>query len=112
MLTQRYLQRLGSPTCSIQPSCDPRDPSRPHSTRVVPYTRALDDLRELLDGLGYDGKKYGEHSGKRGGATESSSKGIPETEIQEQGNWTCLATARKYIEKSDKKSLEFIRKMI
>jgi len=111
-ITEQYLQRLGSKTCSLQPSCDPSDRARPHPTRVVPYTRALDDLRELLDGLGYNGKDYGEHSGKRGGATESSSKGIPENEIQEQGNWTCLTTARKYIEKSDKNSLAFIRKMI
>lgn len=80
--------------------------------RVVPYTRALDDLRDILDHLGYDGKKYREHSGKRGGATESSSKGIPETDIQEQGNWKSLATTRKYIDKSDKKSLEFIRRMV
>jgi len=111
-LTERYLQRLGSNVCSLQPTCDPRDRNRPHPTRVVPYTRALDDLRELLDELGYDGKKYGEHSGKRGGATESSSKGIPENEIQEQGNWKSLATARKYIDKDDKKSLAFIRRMI
>lgn len=32
-LTQRYLQRLGSNTCSLQPSCDPRDGRQPHPTR-------------------------------------------------------------------------------
>jgi len=92
--------------------CKTKEPINYLYYRVVPYTRALDDLRNLLDNLGYDGKEYGEHSCKRGGATESSSKGIPETEIQEQGNWKCLATTRKYIERSDKKSLDFIRRMV
>jgi len=69
-------------------------------------------LRDLITELGYDGNEFSEHSHKRGAASESSSAGISETDIQEQGNWKSLATTRKYIDQSDTRSLSFTKKLI
>jgi hypothetical protein len=48
----------------------------------------------------FDGKKYGEHSGKRGAATRAAAIGMTEEEIREVGNWGSTQTARKYIAQS------------
>jgi len=43
---------------------------------------------------------YTEHSNKRGGATEAANQGMNDDEIQEVGQWTNLATAKKYIDRN------------
>ncbi len=48
----------------------------------------------------YDGKRYGEHSGKRGMATQAAANGLSEEEIRDGGNWASATTARKYIQQS------------
>jgi len=48
----------------------------------------------------------------RGIATESSSKGISDEQIQEQGGWTNPRTARLYINKKDKKTREYNKKLL
>ena len=51
-------------------------------------------------GFRYDGKKYSEHSGKRGAASRAAAIGLTGEEIQDVGNWTSLKTAQKYIDQS------------
>ena len=48
----------------------------------------------------FDGKKYGEHSGKRGMASQAAANGATEEEIRDGGNWASNSTARKYIQQS------------
>ncbi len=48
----------------------------------------------------FDGKMFGEHSGKRGMATQAAANGLTEEEIREGGNWASATTARKYIDQS------------
>lgn len=55
------------PLCTAKNSPDPNKP--------VPYNVALTDMKKLMDLLGYDGKLYGEHSGKRGDATIAAAHG-------------------------------------
>jgi len=114
-LTRSYLDKLTLPcgnAVSLQPSCHPADPNKPHPTREVPYTRALSDLKEFVTQLGYDGDAFSEHSHKRGAATESSSQGISENQIQEQGGWTNIKTTRLYIDKKPNKNHAFIKKLL
>ncbi len=60
----------------------------------------MSNLRSLLDDLGYDGKKYSEHSTKRGAATRSSEIGIPDDDIQVAGNWKNPKTVKLYIDRN------------
>lgn len=83
---------------SLQPNCAPGSPNRPHPTRAIGYTLALQDLRHVIDASGHNGADFSEHSNKRGGATHATNSGIPEDEIREIGNWKSLKTARLYID--------------
>ncbi len=91
---------MGDHNGSLQPTCSPRDPNRPHPTRVVGYTLALQDLRNVIGRTGIDGLKFSEHSSKRGGATLAANSGVTEEEIREIGNWENVKTARLYIDQS------------
>ena len=51
-------------------------------------------MRGLLDSLGYDGKKYSEHSSCRGAATHSADVGIEDAEIQVAGDWQDSRTVK------------------
>jgi len=114
-LTTKYLKKLavhGTDTVSLQPSCHPADPTKPHPTRVTPYSRSLSDLKDFVTQLGYDGEAFSEHSHKRGAATESSNQGISDDQIQDQGGWTNLKTTRLYIDKKPGKTHAFIKKLV
>lgn len=100
-LTQRYLEFLGNDyTGSLQPTCYPGNPSRPHPTKAIQYPLALQDLRNLITKAGFEGNKYSEHSGKVGGATHAASLGMREDDIREVGNWGSNTTARRYVQQS------------
>jgi len=107
----RYLEFLGSHNGSLQPKCSPVHHSSPHPTLAIGYNRAIQDLRTILDSLGYDGKSFSEHSMKRGITTTSDEIGIPEAEICQEGGWKNLKTMRLYIDKKDVKSLLFAKKI-
>jgi len=62
----------------------------------------------VLDCLGYEGSKFGEHSMKRGMATYCSSVGKSDSEIQVAGDWKSIKTARKYIDKKAMTTQKFI----
>jgi hypothetical protein len=47
-LTEKYLDFLGTHYGSLQPTCDPSNANKPHETKVVGYTLALDDLRKTI----------------------------------------------------------------
>ena len=97
---RRYLAFLGDHAGSLQPTCAPGQPLKPHPTKVVCYSLALRDLRQTIDQAGHNGSAYTEHSNKRGGATHAANAGLNDEEIQEIGNWKHLKTAQIYIEHS------------
>jgi len=94
----RYVEYLGLHQGSLQPTCTAGNPNRPHPTKTVTYSLALQDFRFIVDQAGFEGKLYSEHSGKRGAATYAANAGMAEAEICEIGNWKNLKTARLYIE--------------
>ena len=65
-LTLNYFQFLG-PMYSgyLDPSCTSKN--TPNPEKPVSYSEARNDLKKLMNLLGYDASLYGEHSGKRGG---------------------------------------------
>jgi len=80
----------------------------PNPKKNLSYEASVANLREVLDCLGYDGSKFGEHSMKRGMATHCSAAGKTDAEIQVAGDWKSIKTARKYIDKKAAKTQEFI----
>jgi hypothetical protein len=98
-----YLEFLGPGDWPLIPSCAPR---RPHAPSSVPlnYQTALNDLREILDSMGYNGRDFGEHSMKRGAATSSHEAGVSEPDIQTEGGWSSSRTVKLYIDKGVKSS--------
>ena len=69
------------------------------------YTTAKEDLQKLLHELGYDAKQFGEHSGKRGGATAAAASGATAAEIKLLGRWRSDATPHLYVDASVPKQL-------
>lgn len=59
----------------LVPLCSSKNDRNPNKT--VSYSAALLDLKKLLQLLGFDPNLYGEHSGKRGGATAAAACGAP-----------------------------------
>ena len=68
----------------------------------VSYSTALSDLRLLLASLGMnlDPSKFGEHSGRRGGATAASDAGVDWTDLMSHGRWKSIATPLGYLANS------------
>ncbi len=66
------------------------------STNDARYCTALEDFRNLLSSLGYDPMSYGEHSGKRGGASEAASAGLSLPDLQRLGGWHSQTMPAKY----------------
>ena len=108
--TKNYFQFLGAGfTGYLVPVCRPNhlpDPSKP-----LPYSGALDDLRQLLNELGYDGKLFGEHSGKRGGSTQAAENGMDLETLKRLGGWRSTAMPAKYVHLAVKSRIEMSRKL-
>ncbi len=85
---------------SLQPNCLPCNSFKPHPSRAIGYSLALQDLKMVIEQAGHHGSAFTEHSSKRGGATHAANSGLPENEIQEIGNWASLKTARLYIDQN------------
>ncbi len=47
-LTEDYLRFLGTHWGSLQPNCSPRNPNKPHPSKNIRYSLALDDLRQVI----------------------------------------------------------------
>jgi len=98
-LTLNYLKYLGCGYLGFMlPTCSPGYVNRGNPEKCVPYTLALSDYKELLTSLGFDGAKFGLHSGKRGGATHGANSGMTKDELQRLGNWRSPAMPSKYVD--------------
>ena len=103
--TKSYFQYLGCQhTGFLVPSCDPF--FKPAPAKPVPYNAALTDLRNLLDSLGYPSKDYGEHSGKRGGASTAADNGMNKDDLQRLGGWRSDVMPSKYTDLSTNSRLK------
>lgn len=112
-MTLRYFALLGSDYHgSVVPQCQPSNRMRPHPSRSLTYTNAVEDFRHVLRKLGISPQGYSEHSMRRGGATEAAKNGASTDEIQIAGDWASLRTAEKYVDASHKRSAKFNRYLI
>jgi hypothetical protein len=107
-LTQRYLARLAYPdkTKPYDGVLQPRihfdaklGIQIPLSNQVVGYSNCLEESKKLYSSLNILGR-FGEHSGRRGGATTAASNGASIQDVQSLGNWKNSACALKYVDQS------------
>ena len=98
-LTINYFQFLGASYSGYMvPACTPKN--TPNPCKAVPYSGALSDMKKLMTNLGYDAKMYGEHSGKRGGATAAAANGATDKQLKRLGGWRSDAMPAKYVDLS------------
>lgn len=112
-LTKNYLNRLSQhlpKTVVYQGYLQPRvrlDRSLniqvPLPDQRVSYTSCLDETRQLFTHLQIPGR-FGEHSGRRGAATQAAANGGSLLEIQTLGNWKQAANAQLYIDRQSQKN--------
>ena len=103
-LTKNYLKFLGSSHGGfLVPACNPK--GQPDQERFVPYSGCLDDLKKLLTTLGIEGR-YGEHSGKRGAATQAAENGMPIDTLKRFGGWKSDSVPEQYVDRSTKSKIE------
>ena len=104
-LTQNYFEFLGGNFNGfLVPSCLPT--SGPDPSKNVPYSGALEDLRALLFDLGHNGKRFGEHSGKRGGASMAVENGMDMETLKRLRRWPLPS---KYVDLGTKARIEMSR---
>ena len=88
--TNRYISLLGlhSQEDWMLPRINSAGVSQIALTKYrVSYSTALSDLKALIKKTGRDPTLYGEHSGRRGGATTAFSAGLPWVDIKRLGRW-------------------------
>ena len=69
----------------------------------VSYSTALSDLKLFLAALGLDPSKFGEHSGRRGGATAASDAGVDWPDLMLHGRWRSATTPIGYLANTRKR---------
>lgn len=120
-LTHLYLARLQShlpPNSVYQGFLQPRVRYDVKKKRQIPlaeqkisYTSCLEETRELLQKLNIPGR-FGEHSGRRGAATQAAINGGSLMSIQAIGGWKSSSTAQKYIDKHESSQPELSRLLL
>lgn len=78
------------------PVCTAKNAQNPE--KYVSDSRALVEMKKLMNLLGYDAKLYGEHSSKRGGATAAAANGATEKQLKRLGVWRPDAMPAKYVD--------------
>ena len=104
-LTAHYFRFLGSNHVGyLVPACTPNN--KPDPLKALPYQVALSDLRNLLTSLGFDAQLYGEHSGKRGAATQAAENRMDSDSLQRLGGWRSENMAAKYVDQSTESKIK------
>ena len=98
-LTLSYFGFLGPVYLGyLVPSCTAKN--APNPDKPVQYSTALGDRKKLLRSLRYDADLFGEHSGKRGGATKVAANGATDKQLKRLGGWRSDAMPAKYVDLS------------
>ena len=107
-LTKQYLQRLSKHqpgqayVGQLQPKvrkCVKLGIQIPLGDSVIAYSSCLEESKNLLSKLGISGR-FGEHSGRRGGATAAAANGGTIEDVQALGGWKSSKCANKYVEQT------------
>ena len=117
LLTKQYLQRLAYPNTigsyvgNLQPRIHYECKNKiqiPLPTQLISYSSCLEDSRRLLTELGIEGR-FGEHSGRRGGATAAASHGASLQDVQQLGQWKSAECASKYVDQNEEQKIKTFR---
>ena len=108
-LTKKYLARLSKHLPGVTPyvgnlqprvrKCAKSQFQIPLSETIIGYSASLDETKKLLSELNISGK-FGEHSGRRGGATSAAANGASLEEVQKLGGWKSSNCASRYVDKN------------
>ena len=103
-LTHFYLKFLGSSHAGfLVPACNPK--GQPDQNKAASYSSCLEDMRGLLKNLGFEGR-YGEHSGRRGGASQAADNGMPAATLKRLGGWKSDDIPQKYVDLTIRSRIE------
>lgn len=67
----------------------------------VSYSTAIEQLKGCIAGLGIDSTGFGEHSGKRGGATAAANNGASRDLIRLHGRWKSPSMVDLYVDSTE-----------
>ena len=120
-LTKKYLVRLSKHLGEkgenyegcLQPQvkkCSKLGYQIPLKEKRICYSTCLEESKKLLIKIGAKGR-FGEHSGRRGGATTAAANGANLDEVQKLGNLKSSGCANRYIDQNAEKK-EQISKLL
>ncbi len=112
LLTRRYLGRLGYGVSGLKGNMQPRvqgasGRQRPQADSHICHSNAIAELRQILAPLQEGAEHFGEHSGRRGGATSALANGASSEAIMQHGRWTSAHSMHQYIEMSQQDRVQF-----
>ena len=64
------------------------------------YTRCREILKDALESIGLDAKKFGLHSLRSGGASAAAAVGVPDRLFKRQGRWRSDSSKDRYIKET------------
>ena len=73
---------------------------------IVRSFRRLQDLKDLISNTGRAGEQYGEHSGRRGGATAAEEAGAKWADLKKLGRWASGTAPQLYIKNTEQRRSE------
>ena len=107
-ITRRYIEKLqyGTENGFFQPQIRTYTEGNQAGVwhKKLGYSSALEDTKALMAIIGRDPAEFGEHSGRRGGATAASEAGVSWVDLKRHGRWASDSAPQRYIEQTDKKA--------
>ena len=74
--------------------------------KPISYTTAREDFTQRMGRITKDGKKYGLHSLRSGGASAAANCGVSDRKIRKHGRWVSTASRDRYIKDSMERRLD------
>ena len=106
-ITLIYIRMLKYPSGfngSLQPRIiQDEQGQRGSQQHEICYSRSLQDLKALIAKTGRSHGSFGEHSGRRGGATAAAKAGAKWTDLKRLGRWASDAAPQLYVENTERR---------
>ena len=107
-ITRRYIEKLryGTENGYFQPQIRSYKDGEQAGVwhKKLGNSSALEDTKAMMAIIGRDPTEFGEHSGRRGGATAASEAGVSWVDLKRHGRWASDSAPQRYIEQTDKKA--------
>ena len=107
-ITRLYMQKLnyGTENGYLQPQVRTYKNGEQSGVwyKKLSYSKALEDTKAFMAILGRNPADFGEHSGRRGGATAALEAGVSWIDLKRHGRWASDSAPQRYIEETKKKA--------